>query len=81
MTVDECIREYERLGGVIFGRWRLSFGGIARPKYSSRALENLVEKVAKEHDIFEGTPNYNTQRNDDDLCKWFVSAVLHRPKS
>ncbi len=76
MTVDDCIKEYETLGNDIFGHRRLSLQGVLRPKYSSRALETLIDEVSKRHSTLASRAKYCTQREDDDLCRWYVSKRL-----
>ena len=76
MTVDECIREYETLGDVVFGHSRVSLNGLLRPKYSSRSFEELIQSVGEAHTIHPFDLNYHTDKFDDDLCKWFVSPYI-----
>lgn len=51
MGVDECLEEYETLGGDIFGhaRWFSMRGPIPsfKEKYNGRRLQDAVEKVVE----------------------------------
>jgi hypothetical protein len=49
MGIDECIEEYEKFGGDIFGhpRWASIRGPVPFPrdKYSGQRLQKVVEEV------------------------------------
>ncbi|KAL9608110.1 MAG: hypothetical protein Q9167_007034 [Letrouitia subvulpina] len=56
MTVKECIREYERLSKVVFGRKHLRgrvTHGLARARYSGKGLHTCVRQLLNDRQLNE----------------------------
>ncbi|OCL08373.1 FabD/lysophospholipase-like protein [Glonium stellatum] len=79
MGIDECIEEYEKFGGEIFGhpRWASIRGPIPflRDKYSGERLQNVIEDVVARrlppHQLLVGAGNFSSAPA---LCKTIVAA-------
>jgi hypothetical protein len=68
MSVDDCLYEYERLAGKIFGKPRpLALGAILWHKYSGKKLEKAIKDVTRRHgNIHPFGCNFSL---DEDLCR------------
>lgn len=79
MSVDECLQEYETLGGKIFGHPRpLSNKGLLWHKFDHKKLEKAIKEVTAKYD---GQPNefeshYALNRMDEDMFQWYAQATI-----
>ncbi|KAK0636777.1 acyl transferase/acyl hydrolase/lysophospholipase [Bombardia bombarda] len=82
MPVKDCLEEYKRLGGFVFGAPRyvhgvglLGFAGVSREKFDTEKLELAIRDVLhRRGEISTGSPSgmlFQTQRG---LCRCFVIA-------
>ncbi|KAL2046843.1 hypothetical protein N7G274_000861 [Stereocaulon virgatum] len=84
MSIDDCISEYEQLGGKVFGRPRhvhlRSPLFFPRDKYASRRLRNVVSDVVKrrvpKESFFPGGTNFAF---DENRCRTVVVAWQKQP--
>lgn len=82
MTVLDCIKEYESLGGKIFGKPRflteLHFPIITtRAKYDATKLKDIFEDVTRRRDQLTKEVHRNTKfPSERDLCRTLV-LTLH----
>lgn len=84
MNVSDCVDRYPQMATDVFGNWRLSFWGAARPRYACFKLINAVQEIIdsrKPHSLRE---KLNRERPDseydkpdrfpveDDLCRTYA---------
>ena len=77
MSVDDCIKEYTDLAGVVFGNPRtFSIRGPAlwpREKYNHQRLKNAIIQVVEKHDLSDiNAPEGQRLASDEDKCKTYV---------
>jgi hypothetical protein len=81
MTVLDCIKEYENLGGKIFGKPRflteLHFPFITtRAKYDATKLKVIFEDVTRKRDQLTKEVHRNTKfPSERDLCRTLVFTL------
>jgi hypothetical protein len=75
MTVEDCIEEYENLGGNIFGKPR-HFHELIKPlfwinrtKYDARKFVKVIQDVTERRGKRNGGSRFES---DADLCRTFV---------
>ena len=80
MTVPDCIDEYEKLGGNVFGKPRfftmLNFGFVDRTKYDAENLKRVFQDVTKrrtEKDMGQRRITFPSKRG---LCKTSVFLII-----
>lgn len=72
MPVSDCIAEYKKLGGAVFGKPRffnaITFGilGVRRHKYDTRRFATVIQRLIEER--LDGHSN-KPFKFDQDLCK------------
>lgn len=76
MTVDECIREYEILGEMVFRYPReLSLKGLNHPKFYPesfvKALKDVTRRRPAEYDHL-----YAMDKMNQDMSKWYAKVLL-----
>ena len=77
MSVDECLQEYESLGGKVFGRPRpIPNKGILWPKFDHKNLEEAIRDVTSKYGgrTFEFESHFAMDRTDQDMFQWYVQA-------
>ena len=82
MSVEDCLKEYETLGDVVFSHPRWGHirapPWIPREKYSHKKLKQVVKHVVDENVPKIGTfPGGKTFRFDENRCR--VLVILHNP--
>lgn len=69
MTVDECVKQYEELSKVIFGkkhfRGRITHG-LAPARYSGKRMQNCIKKLLRERKLDENL----SMRHEADRVAW-----------
>ena len=75
MSVDECLQEYESLGGKVFGHPRpIPARGLLWPKYDHKRLETAIRTVTSKYN--GGRSEFESQfamdRTDEDMFQWYV---------
>jgi len=73
MTVDDCLQEYEALGGKIFGHPRpFSIKGVLWHKFNHRRLKKAVKQVTSRHfgQSGEHAIHFAMDRTDEDMTQW-----------
>ena len=75
LTVDECIKNYEELSKVVFGkqhlRGRISLG-LANARYSGKGLRKCVRKLLRERGLDEDL----SMKHDTDKIAWYAPKML-----
>lgn len=75
MTVDECIKQYEKLSQKIFGKkqfWGRITLGLAPARYSGNRLEKCVRKLLRDRHLDEDL----AMEDEADRVAWYVPAML-----
>ena len=76
MTVDECIKKYEELSKVIFGKKHLRgrmTHGLAPARYSGKRLQKCIRTLLRERELDE---NLSMRHEADrDRAAWYVLAT------
>lgn len=79
MNVDDCIRDYERLGDRVFGHGRWfhlrSFPPAPREKYNHKVLEHVVRDVVERRVPYVATfPGGRNFGFDENRCRTYVTG-------
>ena len=92
MPIDECIKEYEDLGQMVFGRPRPPILNRIQPKFDHKNLTDAIDGVCSRHGEALGQANWGkldyvtslkTHDNKDMLCRWcvlitFIVSYIHK---